>query len=105
MALTYVEQKRFPFDLNAQLDFQFKWIRWMAGVNDNILTYAFTVDAGLEVVEHFLTGNIVTVFVRLNPLAPAQIGQRPQIHCDIVSARLPTPRRDRRSCELLIVPR
>ena len=94
----------FPFDPTAELDFLFKWVRWCAPVGDTVVSYALTCDPGLLVFSSSLGGNIVTAWVKLDPANLPTIGQRPQVHCSIVTSSIP-PRKDRRSCELVIVPR
>lgn len=92
----------FPFDLTAELDFQFKWVRWCAGASTNLSAYTPSCDPGLEITRHSREGNIVTIWARLNQSSPAPEWSRPQVHCDIVTV---DGHRDRRSCELRIMPR
>lgn len=100
-----VHRFQFPFDLTAELDFDFDWTPWCAGVNDSIVSAEVEVDTGLELIRFEIVQNHVIVWVKLDPDAPAQIGSMPQVHCRITTNSAPTPRKDRRSAELSIIPR
>ena len=103
-----IATRQFPFDPVEVLDYQFNWERWCSRSATSIASATVTVDAGLQVVGTAqVTGNRVTVFVRLDPDAPAPIGSIPQVHCTIVTAVDSgiSARTVRRSLELQIVPR